>query len=390
MALIANASGRKDRGEANLIFNQSLLLAGVCAAATLAGGYAFSGAYMGTFGADAETTAAGVRYLAWFLPGLALQFALVATGAALRGTGIAKPTMVVQILTVALNALLAPVLIAGWLTGRPLGVAGAGLASSLSIGVGVALMVLYFLRLEKYVQFDAARLRPQVPVWRRILRIGLPPGGEFALIFVYMAVIYWIIRDFGAAAQAGFGVGSRVMQAIFLPAMAIAFATAPVAGQNVGAGLGDRVRETLRSAALIGSVLMLALTLTCQWRPDWFIRFFTGEEAVVAVGSEFLRIISWNFVATGLIFTASGVFQALGNTVPALLASATRIATFVVPGLWLAGRPGFTLRQLWILSVSTVALQAIVSLWMLMGELRKRLRPAAAPEPMAEPAPAGD
>jgi hypothetical protein len=36
MALIANASGRKDRGEANLIFNQSLLLAGVCAAATLA------------------------------------------------------------------------------------------------------------------------------------------------------------------------------------------------------------------------------------------------------------------------------------------------------------------------------------------------------------------
>ena len=54
-------------------------------------------------------------------------------------------------------------------------------------------------------------------------------------MFVFMGVIYWIIRDFGAAAQAGFGVGSRVMQAIFLPAMAIAFAAAPIAGQNFGA-----------------------------------------------------------------------------------------------------------------------------------------------------------
>lgn len=38
-------------------------------------------------------------------------------------------------------------------------------------------------------------------VSRRILRIGLPSGGEFALMFVYMAVIYWIIRDFGAEAM---------------------------------------------------------------------------------------------------------------------------------------------------------------------------------------------
>ena len=52
---------------------------------------------------------------------------------------------------------------------------------------------------------------------------------------IFSGVIYWIIRDFGAAAQAGFGIGSRVMQAIFLPAMAIAFAAAPIAGQNFGA-----------------------------------------------------------------------------------------------------------------------------------------------------------
>ncbi len=369
MALIAQASGRKDRDDANLIFNQSLLLALACAVTTLVGGYGLVGVYMRTLGADAATVAAGIRYLFWFLPGLALQFALVAMGSALRGTGIAKPTMIVQMATVALNAVLSPVLITGWLTGRPLGVVGAALATSLSIALGVALMALYFVRVEKYVSLQPKMFAPRFEAWRRILRIGLPPGGEFALIFVYMSVVYWIVRDFGAAAQAGFGIGSRVMQSIFLPAMAVAFATAPVAGQNVGAGLSDRVRETFRSAALIGTSLMLAVTLLCQWRPEWFLGFFTQDAAVVAVGAEFLSIISWNFISTGLIFTASGMFQALGNTVPALLSSVLRIVLFALPGIWLSSRPGFALRQLWMLSVAAATLQALLSLWLLRGEL---------------------
>ena len=36
----------------------------------------------------------------------------------------------------------------------------------------------------------------------------------------------------GAQAQAGFSVGGRIMQSIFMPTMAIAFAIGPMAGQN--------------------------------------------------------------------------------------------------------------------------------------------------------------
>ncbi|HEV2607916.1 MAG TPA: MATE family efflux transporter [Xanthomonadaceae bacterium] len=378
VALIAQAAGRKDQADANLIFNQSLLLAVICAAITLVGGYALAGFYMRSLGANAATTEAGITYLQWFLPGLALQFALVALGSALRGTGLAMPGMLVQMATVLLNALLAPVLIAGWVTGRPLGVVGAGLATSIAIAAGVVLLCIYFVRLEKFVGFDATQMRARFDTWKRILAIGLPAGGEIALLFVYMVVIYFIIRHAGASAQAGFTIGSRVMQAIFLPAMAIAFATAPIAGQNVGAGHHDRVRDTFRSAALIGSLLMLMLTLMCQWRPEWFVHWFTGDPAVIAVGSQFLHIISWNFVAQGIIFTCSGMFQALGNTVPSLMSSATRLLTFVVPGLWLASRPDFELRHLWFLSVATVAVQACTSLLLLRGQFQRRLvaRPA--------------
>src|SRR6185369_7154240 len=120
-ALVSQAVGRKDQAEANLVFNQSVGMGAWMAAATIVGGYALSGPYMTLLGADAATAQAGTTFLYWFLPGLALQFPMVVMGSALRGTGIVKPTMVVQMLTVLLNAALAPVLIAGWGTGHPLG-----------------------------------------------------------------------------------------------------------------------------------------------------------------------------------------------------------------------------------------------------------------------------
>lgn len=106
MALISHASGRKDQQDANLIFNQGLGLAALCAAITLLAGYALASGYMRLLGADEETMAAGTTYLYWFLPGLGLQFALISMGSALRGTGIVNPTIFVQIVTVILNALL--------------------------------------------------------------------------------------------------------------------------------------------------------------------------------------------------------------------------------------------------------------------------------------------
>jgi putative MATE family efflux protein len=373
MALIAQAAGRKDRVDANLIFNQSLVLAALCALVTLVGGYALAGWYMSQLGADAATAAAGVTYLYWFLPGLGLQFAMISMGSALRGTGIVTPTIAVQVLTVVLNAILAPVLISGWLTGIPLGIAGAGLATTISIVVAIVFMVAYFVRLEHYVGFDASLVRPQAAAWKRILAIGLPPGGEFALMFVYMGVIYWVIRGFGPEAQAGFGIGSRVMQAIFLPAMAIAWAVAPLAGQNVGARKHDRVRHTFRTAMGTLSGLMLVLTLFLQWRPEVLVAFFSDEPEVVAAGANFLRIISWNFVASGIVFICSGMFQAIGHTVPALIASATRIVTFAIPAVWLSRQPWFELHHLWFTSVATVFLQAGASWWMLSVEVRRKL-----------------
>ena len=373
VALISHAVGRKDQADANLIFNQSLLIAALCGVLTLLVGYTGSLAYVRSIAADAPTVEAGVTYLYWFLPGMALQFAMVAMGSALRGTGIVKPTMVVQVLTLVINTILAPVLIAGWGVGKPMGVAGAGLASTIAVAVGVILLSFYFVRLEKYVSFHKEQWQPRVVVWKRMLTVGLPAGGEFALMFLFTAVTYYALRNFGAAAQAAFGIGGRIMQGIFLPVMAIAFAAAPVAGQNFGARQPERVRETFRAAVKLCTGLMLVLMLLCQWRPDAMIRLFSNEPQVIDIGSQFLHIISWNFVLSGIIFTCSSMFQALGNTLPSLYSSATRLVMYSLPLLWVSSQPWFKLEHLWFLSVGSVMLQTIVSFTLLQKQMRTRL-----------------
>jgi putative MATE family efflux protein len=374
VALIGRAVGAKDRDHANLVFNQSLVLAGVCAAIALVAGYLLVGPYTRGLGADAQTTAAGASYLRWYIPGLALQFAMIALGSALRGTGIVRPTMTVQLATVALNAALAPILIGGLLTGHPLGAAGAGLASTIAVSFGVVLLAYYYLRLEKYVEFHPELWQPRLDTWRQILNIGLPSGVEFGLLFVYQVVVYSVIRDFGPAAQAGFGIGVRVMQTFFLPAMAVSFAISPVAAQNFGARNAERVRRVFRDGTLLGGSVMLALMLLCQWQGDRLIGVFTTDPSTIAAGSHFLHIISFNFVLSGFIFACSGLFQALGNTWPSVFASSLRLLAFALPVVFLSRQPGFHIEQVWMLSVSTVIMQAALAGFFVRRELNHRLQ----------------
>jgi putative MATE family efflux protein len=381
VALIAQAVGRKDWADANLVFNQSLGLAALCGLLTLVLGTALAGGYMRMVAADEATVAAGATYLIWLMPALALQFFVQVMGAALRGTGIVRPTMMVQILAVIINIALAPVLITGWGTGHALGVAGAGLASSLAVLIGALMLWMYFRRLERYVGVDLAHLRPRLRQWKRILNVGVPAGGEFAIIFIWMGVIYYVLRDFGAAAQAGFGIGTRVLGLIQMPALAIALAAGPIAGQSFGAGNAARVRETFTTAAMIATSVMVTFTILAQWQPGLLLGGFASDPETIAVAILFLQMVSLNLVAQGFTFVSNSMFQGLGNTKPVLLSSGARLITYALPVLWLSARPGFRMEYVWYLSNLTTALQAALSLWLLHLEFRKRLAPLKSASP---------
>ena len=371
--LVSHSTGGRNRERANLVFNQSQVLSLVVGGIFFALAMATRRLYAESLSADAATLQLAGDYLLWFIPSLALQFGLIAMASALRGTGNFRPGMVVQTATVILNIVLAPVLIFGWGTGIELGVAGAALSTLIAIAIGVVWMIVYFLPADAYLRFSFRDWRPRLDLWRDMLKIGLPAGAEFAFMAVYLVLVYAVSRPFGAAAQAGFGIGIRIVQACFLPVVALAFAVSPVAGQNFGARKADRVRLTFRTGATLAAGAMFLLAVIVWLAAAPMVGVFSSDPQVIAVGAEYLHIVAFNFVASGIVFVSSSMFQAMGNTIPSLITSGSRIVIVAVPVLLLARSPGFTLRWIWYISAGAVVVQLAMNMWLLQREYRRRL-----------------
>lgn len=373
VALIARYTGARQFDDANVVFQQSMLMGAALAILTLILGFTGSHFYIQLLSSDLKVQQQADAFLTAYLPGLALMFLSTAIAAALRAVGIVKPAMQVQLLTVLLNIVLAPVLIAGWGTGYPLGVMGAGLASSISVLVGVIMLWRYFLQSDHSVLQTPKQWRFDAVVWRQIAAIGIPAGGEFAMIFLFTGFVYWVIQDFGTATQAAFGIGNRILQAITMPAVALSFALPAIIGQNFGAGQAERVRQSFRLGLQQMLYVMIALFLLCQVFAHTLVGLFSADPLVVQEGELFLRIISLNCLSVVLVLTCSGVFQGLGNTWPALLSSAFRILAFVLPVLWFSTEADFSPATVWYCSAVSVLLQGLLSMWLLRGNMRRNL-----------------
>ncbi len=376
--VVSHAAGRKDRDRAVLLFNQSQVLSLACGVVFLLVMMTLRVSYTRVLSADAVTAALAADYLLWFIPAMSLQFAMVAMSAALRGTGNFKPGMIVQTATVVLNMLLAPILIFGWFTGYPMGVAGAAISTLVAVAVGVLWLSRYFSSDNEFLHLRWADWRPRFDIWASMLKIGLPAGAEFALTAVYLFIVYTVCRPFGASAQAAFGIGLRLVQSMFLPVVALAFAAGPVAGQNVGARMAGRVRTTFLSAVGMAAGATAISAVLGYVEAERFMRIFTSDPEVVRVGVEYLRIVAWSFVPAGVVFVSSSMFQALGNAVPPLVTSVSRITIVAVPIVVLSQQPGFDLKTIWYISVFGTALQMMANLVLLQREFHKRFAPPLA------------
>lgn len=372
--LIAQATGRKDQPHAERAFNQSLIMSLLVGLGFGVIAFLLRDTYCNALSADPTTGALAKSYLNWFIPALLLQFPLVTLGSALRASGIVKPTVGLQVLSVVSNIILAPLFIFGIGPFPKMGVSGAAFATFLSILIADVLVVLYFEKKFHYLRFRVAQWRPQMTVWWALLKIGMPAGAEFALFSLYAILVYVIIRPFGAAAQAGFGVGVRVMQAMFLPVLALSFAVSPIVGQNFGGRHADRVRKSVYAAIGLAAGTMLILTFVTWLFAPKLIAAFSTDPPVIAFGSEYLTIVAFNFLASGIVFSSSSVFQGIGNTIPPLLSTASRLFLFALPALLLSRAPGFQIRQVWYLSVASQILQACFNLLLLRRELGRKLK----------------
>ena len=373
-ALVARAVGQGDRDRSNLVFNQTLSLAIASGAGFLGVGLLLCRPYVHWLAADELTRRYAEQYLIWFVPALALQYPLISAGAALRGSGVVKPTMIMLATTVVLNLVLAPVLIFGWGTGRPLGVTGAAIATLTALVIGTVMLTVYITMIHTYLQVRIELWKPSIATWREVIVIGVPSGAELGVLAIYLLIVYSLLRPFGAAAQGGFAVGARIGQSLILPTVAVAMANAPIVGQNYGAGNLARIRSAFAIAAGVGVAFMTIMMLLVRRFAAPLVRLFTADEAVVGVGAGYLRILALTFIATALIFAAVSVFQGLGRTTRPFISSVIRLIVFFVPAIALSRAPSFSLNTLWAISAASIGVQAALNLMFVVIEFRALAR----------------
>ena len=76
----------------------------------------------------------------------------------------------------------------------------------------------------------------------------------------------------------------RIIQAGFMPVVALGFSVAPVAGQNFGARQAERVKSTFQDAAMMATGAMVVFAIACHIAPASLVAVFSKDPAVIAVG----------------------------------------------------------------------------------------------------------
>jgi Na+-driven multidrug efflux pump len=164
----------------------------------------------------------------------------------------------------------------------------------------------------------------------------------------------------------------------FIPSQALTFLFIAMGAALRGTGNFRPGMIVQTATVIINIVLAIAVWLAAA--P--MVQVFSPDPAVINVGEEYLHVVAWNFVASGVIFVSSSMFQAMGNTIPSLITSALRIVLIAVPVVLLANARGFALVWVWYISVAGMFVQLGLNLLLLRREFRKRLafEPTAAAE----------
>jgi len=370
MALIAQAFGRKDYSYAAQVFKQSILMALIIGILETMTGLLIAPSYIEFFGGTGKSLQWGIQYFQIFSISFFFMLLLYVIGNCFRGMGNTKTPMIIMLQSNILNIILDPMLIYGWPGLPAMGVRGAAMASLISHIYALGIYG-YFIFI-KGAHFDIkGPWKLSRSIVAKSLYIGIPSGMNHFLLAVNLLITYRVIGIYGTAALASIGIGFRILQAIYIPVIALASAMAAVIGQNFGAKQYKRIRGTLWRAWTISMVFMICCTVISRLFPEDLIGIFSNDPDVIHFGVIYLAIFSLGYVAVATIMVAASAFQGLGKTYPCLVGAALDNALFAGMVLTLPAFFGWGIQSIWWIKLATViAEMAVVAVW-LRSELQR-------------------
>lgn len=322
--------GQKDIQGATDVLNHTLMLCLVNS--FLFGGisFIFLDEILRFFGASDETLPYARDFMQVVLLGTPVTYTMIGLNNVMRATGHPRKAMLTSLVTVIINAMLAPVFIFrfGW------GIRGAAMATVISQIVGVAWVVSHFLQ-----QNNMLRLRPNF--WKmkkriihNIFSIGMSPFLMNATACIIVILVNNSLKHYGGDMAIGaYGIMNRLLMLYVMIVLGLTMGMQPIVGYNFGAQKPERVKATLRLGIITGVCITSTGFIICELFPYTVSSMFTGDEQLINLASRGVRIGIAVFPLVGAQIVISNFFQSIGKAKISIFLSLTRQLLYLLPGL---------------------------------------------------------
>lgn len=195
-----------------------------------------------------------------------------------------------------------------------MGAEGAALATVISQGLSVIISFFIVKKMKKPFSFGIHSLR-----WNRlynntVLRLGFPLAIQEIMVNVSYLVIAAIVNTFGVIPSAGVGIADKLVGFIFIVPVSFMQAMAAFVAQNHGARKPERAEKALVYGIECSILLGLMIGYTTFFHGDHFLRLFSPDHQIIAVGFEYLRAFSLECLIIAVLFSFLGYFNGMGKT----------------------------------------------------------------------------
>lgn len=259
-------------------------------------------------------------YLTVLFSGILIVAGYNICAALLRAMGNSRDPLVAMVIGAAVNISLDLLFVVGfhW------GIVGAAVATLIGQASSLLYSAFRLLRVPE-LRFVRADWRPELPLVQRELALGAPMALQNAVIGVGGMALQQVVNGFGYVFVAGFTATNKLYGILELAAINFGYAVSSFAGQNLGAGKHDRVKQGVATAARMGVITSVAVGAVMIALGRWIVGLFiSAEDPVMAqeatqVAYDFLVTMCVPLFVLYLLHIYRSALQGLGDTVTPFL-----------------------------------------------------------------------
>ena len=214
-----------------------------------------------------------------------------------------------------------------------LDVRGAAIATIVSQFVSAVLVVLQLLRTKDSYRLVIRKIRLNLFMVMRIVRIGLPAGLQSVMYSASNIIIQSSVNSLGTDTVAAWTAYSKIDSVYWMIISALGISITTFVGQNYGAGKLDRVKRGIYVCLGLSFLITAILSVTLYLGGGYIYLMFTADAAVIAKGMEILHFLVPAFATYVCIEVLSGALRGTGDCWIPMIMTAVGVCALRV--LWI-------------------------------------------------------